>query len=156
MLKKIGGLIKRHIILFALSLMAFIAMVIMLVIFLKMTISTSSKYGDRLDGIEEVKISASNLSDISDKLEEKDEVSKAKLRIQGKIIYVDISFVESTTLAKAKEIAGSVITSFDDDEQEFYDFRFVINQESDKEDSEVWGLVGSKNSKDSEISWTRS
>ena len=82
-MRKILNLIKRHIILFILCLLAFIVLIIMLVAFLQMSINTSGKYGNRLDGIEEVSISKSELKDIENKLEEKDEVVKASVRIQA-------------------------------------------------------------------------
>jgi len=156
MLKKIGGLIKRHIILFIFCLLTFIVFAVMLVVFLKMTINTSGRYGNRLEGIEEVEISTGDLAEISSGLEEKDEVSSAKLRIQGKIIYVDISFIDSTKLEKGKEIAESVLSEFDEEELEFYDFSFMIKQVSEDEEKETWASAGAKNTKDSKISWTRS
>lgn len=156
MLKKIGGLLKRHIILFIFCLLTFIVFVVMLVIFLKMTINTSGRYGNRLEGIEDVEISTDTLADISLGLEEKDEVSKAKLRIQGKIIYINISFVESVKLEKGKEIAEGVLSEFDEDELEFYDFSFVIEQISEDDEEETWVGVGSKNTIDSKVSWARS
>ncbi len=56
-MKKIGNLIKRHKILFSFCSIVLIAIIIMSIIFLKMTINTKGKYGDRLEGIEKVEIS---------------------------------------------------------------------------------------------------
>ena len=154
MLEKIKGLIKRHIVLFILCVIALIAIIVMLIFFLKMSINNSSKYGDRLDGIEKVELSKKDLSEIKDKILETKEVSSAKVRVQGKIVYIDISYKEGTDLAKAKEIASGAIVNFEDDEKVFYDFEFVINEDSEKDDA--WASVGAKNSSDSEIIWTRS
>lgn len=155
-MKKIGNLIKRHKILFSFCSIVLIAIIIMSIIFLKMTINTKGKYGDRLEGIEKVEISKDTLTDISSQLEEKEEVNKAKLRNQGKIIYIDISFTKNTTLDKGKEIASSVINKFSTKELEFYDLSFIINQISENEEDEVWATAGAKNSNEKEISWTRS
>ncbi len=152
----IKDLIKRHKVLFILCLFALIAVIVMLFAFLKMTVNTSGRYGDRLDGIEEVSISDDTLTDISSSLEEKEEVSEAVVRVQGKIIYVDITFTASTTLVKGKEIAASVVNEFSDDEQDFYDFSFIIHQENDEEEADTWASAGAKNAKDAEVSWTRS
>lgn len=152
-MKKIKDLIKRHKVLFIFCIVVLVALIILLVVFLQMTINTSGRYGNRLDGIEEVEISKDTLTDISTSLEEKEEVSKAKLRIQGKIIYVDITFNKGTTKDKGKEIASSTVSEFSDDEQDFYDFSFVLNEDSEEENA--WSSIGSKNSKDADISWTR-
>lgn len=154
MLEKIKGLIKRHIVLFILCVIALIAIIVMLIFFLKMSINTSSRYGDRLDGIEKVELSKNDLSEIKKKIEENEEVSSAKVRVQGKIVYIDISYKEGTDLAKAKEIASVAMDNFEDDEKAFYDFEFVINEDADKDDA--WASIGAKNSSDAEISWTRS
>ena len=154
MLEKIKGLIKRHIVLFILCVIALIAIIVMLIFFLKMSINNSSKYGDRLDGIEKVELSKKDLSEIKDKILETKEVSSAKVRVQGKIVYIDISYKEGTDLAKAKEIASGAIVNFEDDEKAFYDFELIINEDSEKDDA--WASVGAKNSSDSEIIWTRS
>lgn len=155
-MKKIGGLIKRHKVLFVFCVIAFVAIMILLITFLRITINTSGRYGDRLDGIEEVEISKDNLSDISSKLKENEEVEDANLRVQGKVVYIDITFTSSTTMDKGKEIASGVLSEFGDDELEFYDFNFVLSQETDGEDTEGWVSIGAKNSKDAEISWIRS
>ena len=154
MIKKILSLIKRHFVLFILCFLAFIVFVILMGAFLIMTVNTSGRYGNRLDGISKVKISKEVLEDYSTELEKKDEVVKAKYRIQGKIVYMDITFTEKTSLKDAKKIAEDAISKFDEDEIEFYDFSLVINQDSDKDDA--WNCIGSKNNKDSGVSWVRS
>jgi len=156
MFKKIWELIKRHKILFVFCFIAFVVFIVMLVIFLKMTINTSSKYGTRLDGIEEVEISKSTFKEVKSMLEEKEEVSSAKVRLQGKIIYVDIIFNDTVKLDKGKEIAGSVLEKFSEEELNFYDFSFIINQVSDKEDAETWSSAGARKAMAEKISWTRS
>ena len=151
-MRKILNLIKRHIILFILCLLAFIVLIIMLVAFLQMSINTSGKYGNRLDGIEEVSISKSELKDIENKLEEKDEVVKASVRIQGRIIYFDIYFGKDVSLENAKKICNEMINSFEEDEQKYYDISFIITQDSEED---KWNASGSKNSESDAISWTK-
>jgi len=151
MIKKILGLIKRHIVLFILSVIAFIALIIMIVAFLKMTINNSGKYGDRLDGIDKVKISKSTLSDISDKIKENTEVEKSNVRVQGKIVYIDITFNGETSLDRAKEIATVVLDEFDDDEKGFYDIEFILEQNAE----EGWRSAGSKTPSSEGISWIK-
>jgi len=152
-MKKILGLIKRHILLFILCFLAFVVLVIMLVAFLKMTINTSGRYGNRLDGIDKVEVSKKDLKKITDSLKEKDEVVKASARVQGKIIYLDIYFTEKTSLDSAKSICSDLLKEFNEDESSFYDFSFVITQDSESEDK--WSSIGSKNMASDSISWNR-
>ena len=152
-MKKILGLIKRHIILFILCFLAFIVFVIMVIAFLKMTINSSGRYGNRLDGIEKVEVSKKDLKKITDSLKERDEIVKASARVQGKIIYFDIFFTESTSLDSAKSICSDILKEFDEEENNFYDFSFVITQEGDSEDK--WSSIGSKNMASESISWNR-
>ena len=89
-------------------------------------------------------------------MEEKDEVSEAKLRIQGKIIYVNVSFTDKINMAKGKEIAATVFEKFSSEELKFYDFSFLINQTSENEEAELWSSAGSKNTEEVKISWAKS
>ena len=154
-MKKILRLIKRHIILFILSLLALVAFIIMLVVFIKMTVNTSSKYGNRLDGIDEVSISKNELKDREKELEEKDDVDKSSIRIQGRIIYFDITFSKDTNLSNAKKICDEIVSSFEEEELDFYDISFIITQ-NDLENDDKWVAAGYKNTTSSKISWNKS
>ena len=66
-------------------------------------------YGDRLDGIEKVEISKKKLTNIESSINDNDQVKESNVRIQGKIIYVTIDYINGVNLDKAKEIANSVL-----------------------------------------------
>ncbi len=148
------GLIMRHKLLTLICLMAFVVIVVMLYIFFSLFIGGNDKYGDRLKGIEKVKITVEDRNKVKEFIEKKEEVSKAVVRIQGKIIYVDIVFKDSVSVARAKEIAATVLDQFDKDEKAFYDIGFNLTQ--DKEDNKGFNVTGNKNAKLDSISWIKS
>lgn len=153
----IFDLIKRHKLLSMICLLAFVVVIILFYIFFSLFIGGSDKYGDRLDGINDVKITESTKKEVASKLEDYAEVVEASCRVQGKIIYIHIKFQADTSLDKAKEIAQESLDLFDKDEKSFYDIGFYLIQEQ-KEGEETQGFVvtGSKNAKLDSISWIKS
>lgn len=156
-LKNVKDLILRHKLLTIICLLAFIVIIIMMYIFFNMFVGGNGKYGTRLDGIEEVTISSKAKKEVVSFLEEKDQVTEASVRVQGKIIYINIVFTRDTKLDKAKAIATETLAHFDDDEKEFYDIGYFLTQE-EVEDSEDKGfyITGTKNAKLESISWIKS
>ena len=156
-MKGIGNLIKRHKLLFVICLVAIVIVVILMYIFFSMFIGSSGKYGDRLEGIEKVAISKSELSEIAKTMTDKEEVTDASVRIQGKIVYIHIEVNRETSLDRAKELATIALEEFDEDEKKFYDFGFSLTQ-VEVEDKEDTGFVvtGAKNANLDSISWIKS
>lgn len=154
----IKDLILRHKLLSAICFLATIIIIIMLYIFFNLFIGGTNKYGDRLNGIEKVEISKQDQTEVANFLEEQSEVSKASVRIQGKIIYINIKFQREVTLDKAKEIANSTLEKFDADEKSFYDIGFYLTQVEPEAEEENKGFVvtGTKNAQLDQISWIKS
>ncbi len=115
-------------------------------------------YGDRLDGIEKVEISKKKLTNIESSINDNDQVKESNVRIQGKIIYVTIDYINGVNLDKAKEIANSVLDEFSDDEKDFYDFEFLLKEETDESNSEYnsFKAAGTKHPSKDSITWTKS
>lgn len=157
-LKNIKDLILRHKLLTIICFLALIVVIALIFVFFNMFIGGNSKYGNRLEGIEEVTISKKTKQEVVKFLEEKEEyVTDANIRIQGKIIYINIIFTRETKLDKAKEIATETLALFDEDEKAFYDYGYFLTQEQ-VEDNEDKGFIvtGTKNAKLTTISWIKS
>ena len=149
---KIWGLIKRHKILTVVCTLILVLLVIMFVVFVKFFVGGNDKYGDRLDGIEKVKITSREEEKIEDFVEENEEVSDVDVRVQGKIIYINIKVKSGTSLDKAKEIAGSTVEKIDEDKRSYYDLGYFLTSE----DGEGFNVTGTKNAKLEHISWIKS
>ncbi len=157
LLTKIKKLIGNHKLLFAICFLAFIIILIMLYIFFNVFIGGTNKYGDRLNGIRKVEISKKEQSEVATFLKEKEEVTDASVRIQGKIIYINIEYTRATNLDRAKEIANEALTKLDDDEKKFYDIGFFLTQTVEEgEENKGFVVTGSKNAKLDNISWIKS
>ena len=93
----------------------------------------NDKYGDRLEGIDNVKISESKESDFENNIKNNEKVKNCDLVVTGRIIYITIQFEETTDLEEAKNIALKSLESFSEDETAFYDFNFTLKKNtSDK------------------------
>lgn len=153
-MKKIKELFANHKGLFIISCLALVFFLIMLFIFISMFFGKfSNSYGDRLDGIEQVEITDDKLKEINSKIEENDIVEKSQVRIQGKIVYINITFKESTKLDDAKSVANKALENFEDDELAFYDFSFFL-VENKEEDGFI--VTGNKHPKKENIGWINS
>lgn len=156
-LKGVKDLIMRHKLLTIICFLALIVIIIMMYIFFNMFVGGNGEYGNRLDGIEDVTISSKAQKEVASFLEEKEEVTDANVRVQGKIIYINITFTRNASLDKAKEIANETLAQFDKDELLFYDIGYFLTQE-EVEDEEDKGFIvtGTKNAKLENISWIKS
>lgn len=153
-LGKIKDLVSRHRILSMICLLALVIIIILMYIFSSIFTSNGNNYGDRLRGIKDVEIAKSKLSSVSDKIKENSEVIKASVRVQGKIVYLDIEFNADTSLDKAKEIANSSLDNFSDKEKKFYDFEYILYQK--KDDNTGFKITGTKGPKTDGISFIKS
>lgn len=108
----------------------------------------SSLYGNRLEGVENVKISEQKTSTIIEKVTDYDEVKSVSIDINGRIINVVIREKEDLKVELAKELPSIVLNEFTDLELEFYDFQFFVV-------SENYSLIGYKNSTAEEVVWSQ-
>lgn len=114
--------------------------------------TTANKYGDRLDGIDNVRITEEKQDDLKNKLTGKDQVENATVNISGKIIYVTLKFTEKASLAEAQSIAVTVLDEFSDEEKKFYDFEFTLLQDK-SEKNDGFKIMGAKNTNGANIAW---
>ena len=150
---KILNFIKTNKVLSILLGLGLVLFLIILVTMLTLLIGNNKgTYGDRLDGIEKVKLSTDDLKDKSKKVEKEDSVEKSSFRVQGKIVYITIKFKEGTNLDSAKEIANNVIKDFSEEEIAFYDFEIFLKENKDK----GFVVVGNKHPNVESIGWTNS
>jgi len=114
--------------------------------------SGNTKYGDRLDGIENVLITDDRKSSVVEKLKENESVSDASIDIIGKRICIRIVFNTGTLLDSAKNVAVKIIDEFSEEEQNFYDLEFTLVCE-DGEDTEGYTIMGNKNVNGTNLVW---
>ena len=111
-----------------------------------------TKYGSRLEGIENVQINDESKNRIVSNLESVDKVEKATMSITGKRIDIKIVFKSDATLTEAQNVALLSLDNFSKEEKAFYDFEFTIKQEA-SETTEGFLLMGAKNVNGTNLVW---
>ncbi len=114
--------------------------------------SPKSKYGDRLDGIKEVEIKEKKLNEIEEKIKENTLVNTISIRVKGRIIYLNYTFLEKATLVEAQSVAISGLENFSAEEIAYYDFQMSLSKEA-TETTEGFALMGSRNVASGKVNW---
>lgn len=132
--------------------LGFILFLILLIIFFQMLIGGSSdKYGNRLDGINKVKISNETFEEVKKEVTDTELAEEVSTRLQGKIVYMTITLKSDTSKDKAKEIASATLDNYSEDELKFYDFSFFLRWKGEEGDTVV---TGNKHHSLDSITWT--
>lgn len=105
---------------------------------------SSSKYGDRLEGIEDYPFSEDTQNEIIGKIKEEKIVEDVTMRVSGKIIYITITFAPETTLVEGQSIALASLDYFSEETLSFYDLEYMIEADG-TEETEGFQLIGAKN-----------
>lgn len=149
--------IKRHKGLAIVGGLALILLVIIFAVFSRMIFSNGKgEYGDRLNNI--VNIPETLTSKVIEEFKTKDEIEDIKIRTQGKIVYITVTFAENVGKDNAKDIAGKILELYDDEIKKCYDFEFILTQKEklDEEGNDTaFTVVGTKHPEKDGVSWTR-
>ena len=111
---------------------------------------STAVYGNRLDGIEAVKITKEQKTSVEDALKERTE--SVTVRVAGKLVNVTIQTKGDVALAEAKEMATTTMAIFSEDQKKFYDFQFLINN---SENQEQFPIIGYMQHSRSSVTWTK-
>ena len=106
-----------------------------------------SKYGDRLEGIENVKLNDSRFNDIKDGFDSKSGFNIDKFRLSGRIvnIYINAGDIKKD---EVKSEALRLVNSFSEEEIKFYDFQVFVTGEG-----EEYPIIGYKNKNSEGLHW---
>ena len=111
---------------------------------------TKALYGDRLDGISEVKLTNDKLDKIDEALKTTELVSNSKSYVKGKILNVDIIIKKEVDRETSKGLSSVVIENLEDAEKKFYDIQIFI----DKYDDASFPIIGYRHHNKENFSWT--
>ena len=153
-MEKIKKWINKNKGLAILLLLTIIFVIILLIIFIELLIGGSSnKYGNRLDGIDKVKISNETYESVKKEVEDTELVEKVETRLQGKIVYTTIELKDGITVEKAKKIAANTLDNYSEDELKYYDFSFFLKWKGEEKDTVI---TGNKHHNLDSITWVKS
>lgn len=153
-MKKIKQFYKEHRVFTILMAVVIVCAIIIITVLIQCFYvgNGTDKYGNRLEGIENVEITESRQNDFEHNLANNEKVRAVDLTITGKIIYITIQFEENVDLVEAESIALKTLEEFSDEEQSFYDFNFTLKENS-SEKSEGFIISGAKNKNGSGLVW---
>lgn len=110
-----------------------------------------ANYGDRLDGI--VEVHQDTLDAVSSKLRENEKVVDAKVRVEGRIVSMIITVLDTVSLSEAREISNATPTLFEEAILNDYDLQVYLKKESKEEND--FPIIGYKAKKSSAFSYTK-
>lgn len=105
--------------------------------------NSGDRYGNRLDGIEDVIIEEDFKTDMESKIVEMDKVESAKINVHGKIVNFNVVFTDEATVNDAKNVGVKCLEFFEESYKNFYDIEFLFSknkeetEEDDKEEKET-------------------
>ena len=115
--------------------------------------SRKDKYGDRLEGIDKVKITDKQISDYEKKISSEESVKDCNINKSGKTIYINIKYNDGVTLDAAKEQASKTVELFEEKYLKYYDLHYIIKQ--DKSGSSAGFItMGAHNVSGSGLVWS--
>lgn len=110
----------------------------------------NNNYGNRLDDIENHKISSSSITEIKDNIQSKEGVNKVTYHREGKILNFTINVSSTTKLEDAKEYASNILDGISKKNKKYYDIQIFLTTD---DDSEIYPTAGYKHKTSDEIVW---
>ena len=113
----------------------------------------ANKYGNRLDGIEDVEISKEVYDSVKEEVMATEVVEEVTTRLQGRIVYTTIILKPETGIDKAKEIAANTLDNYTEEELKFYDYSFFLKWNKEEGTTVI---TGNKHHNLESITWIKS
>lgn len=152
-MKKVKKMWVENRVLFVLFVIVLICLFIILGVVLKYFFgASSSSYGDRLDGINEVEVTDEIKNNFLSSMKEDALIEDATIKTRGKIIYITLSFKDGVTLEEAKSKALASLMAFEQQYLDFYDFNYTLKGNA-TENSEGFLIMGARNVNGSGLVW---
>lgn len=151
---KILKWIRKNTGLFIVLLLTLVLLVFIMIIFVKLLMGNSSgKYGNRLEGIEDVKISEETYESVETEVMDTELALEVSTRLQGRIVYTTIVLNSDTSVSEAKELASNTLDNYSEEELGFYDFSFFLKWEGEEADTVI---TGNRHHDLDSITWVKS
>ena len=146
-MKKLKNLWANNRILLILGIILVVCFIAIIVVVMTYFVgSKKSVYGSRYDNMK-THIKEAEQNSYIKALEERSGVEKVALRVQGKTLYIRVTFKDDIKLDDAKKIVDESLDKFSDAIKETYDMNFTIK-------NSLFGtLMGARNVSGNGLSW---
>lgn len=135
---------------------ALVCLAIILALVTSYILNSSSKdpYGNRLDGMKDIKIKEKEVSTMESKILEKAKVQDASIELHGKRVSFIIDLENDATVEEAQNIAVSCLELLKEDYLNFYELHFSMTKSKLEESTKLFPMLGSKKAGTATISWS--
>ena len=106
-------------------------------------------YGNRLDGIGQVKINQDSITKMKQDISDNESVESIDTDLKGRIVNVIIEVKSGTKILDAKKIADKTLEYFTGDQKEYYDIQVFLMS-----DDENYSYIGYKHKTSKGFMWT--
>lgn len=144
--------LKEHAKLISIIVIFIVAVVVLFMLYNGVFLNNASKYGDRLKGIEAVKLDSKNKTEIKENVLSLKTSSKVSVTENGKIIEVIIVANDDIDIAKGKELGNKVLEKLTDDQKKYFDVQIYVKK-NNKDDK--FPIIGYKHHNKDNITWTK-
>ena len=114
--------------------------------------TSSTKYGERLDGIENYPLSETLEKDIQDLYKDNTEIDKVTVTNKGKIVYITINFKQSIKVSTAEDLAIKSLEKIGEKNLTYYDIHYILTY-SGTEENTNFPVFGSKSASSLKVVW---
>ena len=114
--------------------------------------TSSTKYGERLDGIENYPLSKTLEKDIQDLYKDNTEIDKVTVNNEGKIVYITINFTKSIKVTTAEDLAIKSLDKVGEKNLTYYDVQYILTY-SGTEENTNFPVFGSKSASSLKVVW---
>lgn len=111
-----------------------------------------SKYGNRLNGIENYPLSSNLQDEIKSLYSDNSKVGTIKVNTEGRVIYIDIDFKETLKVSEAESLAEKSLEKIGENNLTYYDVHFILTF-SGEEENENFPVFGAKSSNSLKVVW---
>ena len=113
--------------------------------------SSDKLYGNRLNDIEEHKISDTTINEIKTSIKENTNVKDVNIKKVGRILNFEIKVSNETNIDEAKNLSNIILEKIDDEDKNYYDIQvFLVSDE----ESEVYPKIGYKHKTSNSFVWS--
>lgn len=152
-MKKIKKIWNENRVMFVLGIIVILCALIVMGVMVKYFFGTSSSsYGDRLEGISSTPFTEESQNKICEDFQSEHLVN-ISIDVRGKIVYIITKYDSSVSLAEAQKKAVEVVGKIDESYKKIYDFSVTVSQDA-TEDIKGYHLMGAKNASSENFVWS--
>lgn len=145
--------IKKHKLLFIVLILILILLIVgIAVVGPSLFFSGNKVYGNRLDDIDNYKITDSNVNEITSAIKENTNVIEVEYSKSGKILNFKIKVASTTSIEESKGLTSVILEKISEENKSYYDIQVFLTCDADE--SDIYPKIGYKHKISTEFVWS--